>query len=207
MELDGRRVVNTYTGTVYTHAKETAAKYPMLLECVAEVVKRVIEIELKRGDTKTPVSELANAIKRHEGAKVFANVLVALGKETLARGYIYGSDCTKREVLSSLLKSSVPDKNDDATTLRVALDGRVAEKRLLEAAMYAPSWIDITEDYLGWAGLKCTAWYFHAHTRNSFSSEFETEVARFSPIDKEDFQRGAFDVKWFKEACKTLGEE
>ena len=207
MEISGSSVINGLTGSVAPYLKETAANYPALLECVADVARRVIEIELKRGDTKTPVSHLANAIERHEGAEVFSNILVALGKETLVRGYTYGGDYTKRDVLSSLLKTSVPDKRDDAETLRNALNGRIAEKRLLEAAMYAPSWIAITEDYLAWEGLKCAAWYFHAHTRNSYSSEFETEVARFSPIDKEDFQRGAFDVKWFKEAYETVGAE
>jgi len=143
----------------------------------------------------------------HEGAEVFAEILSALGKETLARGYIWSADYTKREVLSSLLKTSVPSAADNAQTLRAALRGRVPEKRLLEAVMYAPAWIAVAEDYLNWPGLKCAAWYFHAHTRDSYSPEFETEVARFSPIDKEDFQRGAFDINWFKEAYGTLGEE
>ena len=187
--------------------KEFVEKYPIVAECVQDIVKRVIEIELKRGDIKTPVSELANNIQRHEGAEVFAEILVALGKETLARGYVWGGDFTKHEVLSSLLKANVPAKGDDAKTLEAALRGRVSEKRLLEAVMYSPSWIAIAEDYLGWKGLKSGAWYFHAHTRSSYSAEFETEVARFSPIEKEDFQRGAFDILWFKDALKTLGEK
>jgi len=207
MEIDGPNTIRNYTEKLHRYEKKTVSKYPILLECVNDVVKRVIEIELKRGDTKTQVSHLAQAVSRHEGAEVFAEILAALGKETLTRGYVWGSDHTKREVLSSLLKASVPADGDNAETLRAALCGRVPEKRLLEAVMYAPAWIAIAEDYLDWPGLKCAAWYFHAHTRNSYSPEFETEVARFSPIDKEDFQRGAFDINWFKEAYACLGEE
>ena len=206
MEINGTVNMTDYT-RLYLYAKKTTAKYPVLLECVNDVVKRVIEIELKRGDTKTPVSELARAISRHEGAEVFARILIALGNETLTRGYVWSMDYTKRDVLSSLLKASVPAKDDNAETLRSALRERVCEKRLLEAAMYAPAWISIMEDYLGWAGLKCGAWYFHAHTRESYSDEFETEAARFSPIDKKDFRRGAFDINWFREAYQTLGAE
>ena len=207
MNKDGNRNLKVYTGALGKSAKLLTEKHPVLYECVQDVVKRVIQIELKRGDTKTPVSKLASSINRHEGARTFAEIIAALGKETLSRGYVWGGDYTKREVLSSLLKASCPAKDDNADTLKAALAGRVSEKRLLEAVMYAPAWIAIAEDYLGWAGLKCAAWYFHAHTRDSYSSEFETEVARFSPIDKDDFKRGAFDITWFKEAYETLGQE
>lgn len=207
MHLNGPWNMRMYTGTLNVHQKKQAEQYPVVLDCVQKTVNRVIEIELKRGDSRTPVSELAAGIKKHKGAAVFAELLVAMGNETLVRGYMYGSNFSKKEVLSSLLKTSVPDEGDDAEKLKACLRDRVSEKRLLEAAMYAPSWISIVQDYLGWEGMKCGAWYFHAHTRSSYSAEFETEVARFSPIDKEDFQRGAFDINWFWEAYNALGEK
>ena len=206
-DLQDTRTVNMYTGAAPEYADKAVLDEPVFAECLNNAVKRIIEIELKRGDSATPVSKYAAAIKRHDGAEVFAGVLVALGKETLARGYSWGGSYTKRDVLSSLLKSSAPAPDDNVKTFGAALGGRVAEKRLIEAVMYAPAWIAIAEEYLGWSGLKCAAWYFHAHTRNSYSSEFETEAARYSPIDKEDFQRGAFDINWFKEAYNTLGGE
>ena len=201
-------VLDRFTGSLNQIDKKLTEDYPVILECVREVVARILEIELKRGDKQTPVSQLAKSIKQHEGANNFAETLVALGNETLTRGYNWAYDrYTKRDTLSSLLKASVPAAHDNAQTLHDALSGRISQKRLLEAVMYAPAWISIAENYLEWPGLKSAAWYFHAHTRESFSLEFETEVARFSSIEKDDFQRGAFDIHWFKESYETLGAE
>ena len=187
--------------------KESAEKYPVLRETAAEAAARIIEIEIKRGDTPTEVSELARSIRYHEGAANFVNVLVALGNEMFVRGYSwYGSDVTKKAVLSNLLKASHPAQADRAETLKKAIDGRINEKRLLEAAMYAPAWLPIVAEYLGWKGLESAAWYFHAHINEGFSAEKETEVARYSPITPQEFTDGAFDVGWFKDAYKTLGK-
>ncbi|MDR1097425.1 MAG: DUF4132 domain-containing protein [Tannerella sp.] len=206
--LSDTRYLATYAGKItYKKAMETVQQYPMLKTVAEEVAARVIEIELKRGDSKTEVSELAGAIRWHEGAGNFAKTLIAMGKETFVRGYVYDSNTTKKAVLSSLLKASHPMPSDDAGTLRVALDGKVKDKRLLEAAMYAPSWLNIAGKYLGWPGLQSAAWYFHAHINQSFSAEKETEVARYSPISPQEFNDGAFDIEWFKEAYRTLGDE
>jgi hypothetical protein len=201
-------VLGRFTGSLNQFDKKLAEDNPVLLQSVHDVVARVLEIELKRGDIQTLVSQLAKLIKQHEGVNNFVEILIALGNETLTRGYNWASGgYTKRDTLSSLLKASVPAAYDNAQTLRDAIGGRISEKRLLEAVMYAPAWISIAEDYLQWPGLKSAAWYFHAHTRESFSLEFETEVARFSSIEKDDFQRGAFDIRWFKESYETLGAE
>ncbi|NDV59461.1 DUF4132 domain-containing protein [Bacteroides sp. 519] len=197
-----------YVGKItYRSCKEAVKKYPMLQTVANEVAARVIEIELNRGDTKTEVSELAVSLRWHQGAETFAKILIAMGKETFVRGYIYSSDTTKKAVLSSLLKASHPKADDNAETLRAALNGKIDDKRLLEAAMYAPAWLNIIGNYLGWPGLESAAWYFHAHINECFSAEKETEVARYSPISAEEFNNGAFDINWFKEAYKTLGAE
>ncbi len=195
----------------YTHAsaktRETFARYPILEETVKRVVRGIIEIELKRGDTQTPVSELATSIKYHEGIETFCRLLIAMKGETFVRGYIYSNELTKRSVLSGLLKSCRPASEDTAEKLRETLAGRIPDKRLLEAALYSPAWTDLVEQYLGWKGLKSAAWYFHAHTSQDFSAEKETEVARFSSISPERFNDGAFDIGWFHNAYETLGAE
>ncbi len=200
--------IGNYAGKIqYTSYKKAAEKYPILKEVADKAAVRVIEIELKRGDSKTDVSKLACGIRYHEGADTFAKILIALGKETFVRGYIYGNDTTKKAVLSNLLKTCHPKPTDNAETLKIALDGKVDDKRLIEAAMYSPAWLNIVGDYLGWPGLQSAAWYFHAHINQTFSAEKETEVARYSPISPQDFNDGAFDIEWFKEAYQTLGTE
>ncbi len=206
--LSDTRHLSGYSGKVtYKRDKESVQKYPILKTVADDVAARVIEMELKRGDSRTEVSELANSIRWHEGAENFAKILVAMGKETFIRGYVYDNDTTKKAVLSSLLKASSPKPSDNADTLCLALDGKVGDKRLLEAVMYAPSWLNIAGDYLGWPGLQSAAWYFHAHINQQFSAEKETEVARYSPISPQDFNDGAFDIEWFKEAYQALGAE
>ncbi|MCL1988556.1 MAG: DUF4132 domain-containing protein [Firmicutes bacterium] len=206
--FDGTNIIGNYsTKKIGKYINKEVLQYPIFMECLQTAVNRVIEIELKRGDTSTEVSSYAMQIGRHEGAERFSQILIAMGKETFLRGYTWASELTKRDVLSSLLKASVPAETDTAETLKAALGDKISEKRFLEAVMYVPAWIGIAEEYLGWKGLKSAAWYFHAHTRNSYSAEFETEVAKFSPIDKEDFERGAFDIDWFKDAYKTLGKQ
>jgi hypothetical protein len=120
--------------------KKDLETYPCLGKAVREAADRVIDIELRRGDSATEVSDLALTITRHEGAKTFARLLVALGKETFVRGYIYAEGAPdKKTALSSLLRASRPGPGDNAETLRAALAGKISDRRLIEAAMYAPA--------------------------------------------------------------------
>jgi hypothetical protein len=208
MFLSDGDYIGHYSGKVeWRNYKKNAEKYPLLKKAADESANRVIEIELERGDSGTEVSHHAVSIRRHEGADTFAKILIALGEEPFVRGYIYSKSNTKKEVLSSLLKNCHPGAADTADTLRAALCGKISDRRLIEAAMYSPSWINIVQDYLGWPGLKSTVWYFHAHVNEMFSAEKETEAARFSPISSEDFRDGAFDINWFKDAYTTLGQD
>lgn len=200
-------LVSFYTRPMNKNKDKVFEKYPVLKEVSENIVNRVVEIELSRGDTETEVSKMAYKIEKHYGAKNFAEIIVALGQETLVRGYYYGDSLTKRSVFCELLKASTPLPEDNEKTLKECLEGRVSEDRLLEVAMYVPEWVSIIEKYLKWKGLKSVVWYFHAHTSCGISAEFETEVARYSSISHERFKDGAFDIDWFKEAYKTVGKE
>jgi hypothetical protein len=209
MFLADSRNISGYAGKIsWVSYKADAEKYPLLGTIATKAASRVIEIELERGDSATEVTKLAMAVKWHEGIDTLVKILTALGDETFHRGYYFGSTSTKKMTLSSLLKVSHPHKTDNAESLRTALaEKNISDKRLVEAAMYAPAWLDIVGDYLGWPGLKSAAWYFHAHINESFSAEKETEVARYSPISAEEFNNGAFDIDWFRDAWNTLGAE
>ncbi|WP_342514672.1 DUF4132 domain-containing protein [Sporosarcina sp. FSL K6-1522] len=174
------------------------------------VVERILDVELERGDLPTEVTPLAMALGRMEGLEYFVRILSGLQQETFIRGYVYGygDSITKKEAFSHLLKISYPREGEGHELLQQLLAGRdISEKRLLEAAMYAPQWLDVVANYLNWDGLRSAAWYFHAHINESFSAEKETIVAHYSPISAQDFQDGAFDIEWFKEAYATVGDE
>ncbi|MCL1917076.1 MAG: DUF5724 domain-containing protein [Peptococcaceae bacterium] len=93
-----------------------------LLEQVVKTLSaRVIEIELGRGDSATPVSHLAMEITYHEGVHAFVGILAALAGETLDDGGGDGDACpsqlTRKVVLSSLLRASSPGTEDNAHSL------------------------------------------------------------------------------------------
>jgi hypothetical protein len=80
-------------------------------------------------------------IDRYEGMEDFIAILSGLDRESFVRDYIYGSR-TKKEALSHLLRVCHPAEGDDVKKLAGMLKGKkIADKRLLEDAMYAPQWL------------------------------------------------------------------
>ncbi len=181
----------------------------LLYETAKKAVNRIVSIELLRGEMPTCVSKLAGSIRICNGIEFFAQIIPKMEKDSYVRGYMYADDdSTKKDMFSHLLKCCYPNPEDNADKLRELLsETKIKDEQLIEAAMYAPQWLDIVEEYLGWDGLRCAAWYFHAHTSDSISNEDQAIVAHFSPIEPSDFQDGAFDVSWFWEAYNTVGEK
>ncbi len=199
--------VLTNTGR-WVQGRKIYETYPWAKEYVDTIVRRIVEVEEKRGEMTTPLTTVARAIERFEGAEYFVNLLAALGKENFFRGYLYSSDTTKRAVLSLLLKRCYPAKGDTPEKLKACLKKTdIKDKRLAEAVMYAPQWAAFAEEILQWPGLKCGVWFFHAHINETFSAEKETEVALYSPITPQQFNDGAFDKDWFFRAYDQLGEK
>lgn len=194
-----RNKLKMYEGTDFSHFKKIAVK----------VSNRILEIELKRGDTPTEVSRLALKLEYVEGASCLVQILKAFGKDTFGRsGYYYNSSYTKKEVLSKLLRCCYPSKTDTAEVLSALLKGSdITETRLVEAAMYAPQWLEIVELCLGWEGLTSAAYYFHAHINEWCDDKKKAIIARYTPIEPEDLRLGAFDINWFREAYNEIGEK
>ncbi|MGG1518206.1 DUF4132 domain-containing protein [Paenibacillus oryzisoli] len=198
-----RRHISTITGT----RVDFVAKYPTMGRFKQQVLSVLLELELNRGDLPSEVSDLAMGIQYFEGMDDWIAMLSALDRESFVRGYIYGGK-TKKESLSHLLRACHPSSGDDVRQLAEKLKGtKLSDKRLLEAAMYAPQWLELVAEHLNWQGLRSAAWYFHAHVNESFSAEKETIVAHYSPISPADFNDGAFDIRWFRDAYQELGAE
>jgi hypothetical protein len=182
--------------------------YPEAVAYAEAVVSRIAEVEEKRGELKTELTDVARQIKKIEGAAHLVALLTALGNEDFHRGYEFNVGDTKKEVLSSLLKHCRPKADDSAEILAALIKKTdIKEKRLAQAALYAPQWAQLVERVTGWTGLKCGIWFFHAHVSEHFSAEKETEAALFSPITPQEFCDGAFDKDWFLKAHTMLGAE
>jgi hypothetical protein len=195
--------------------KDIVDKYPFVPTLFKSTLDKILDVELKRGDLATPVTSFAKHIKTVYGASRFAEILAGMAKMTLHKGYfyIYGeSAISKRELLSYYLQNCYPEASDTQEIFTRAINQfHIGEKQLLGAAMYAPQWQKYVSEYLGWEGLNSAVWWFHAHTKNSsykpLNADFESEIARFSSINTNEFATGAVDIEWFKSAYKTIGKQ
>jgi hypothetical protein len=197
----------------FNNGRELLLKYPAEKELLENAIDRIVTVEENRGELPTALSKIASQISRFDGgAKHFANILAALGDTEFHRGYIFyfsgSGELTKKEGLSHLLRCCQPKPDDTPEILREALkQAKIPEKRIIQAAVYAPQWAGLLEKAMDINGLKCGVWFFHAHINENFTAEKETEVAIFSPITPQQFNDGTFDKDWFLEAHHALGEK
>lgn len=110
--------------------------------------------------------------------------------------------------MSHLLSRCAPAAGDDAQKLGRLLEGTdITEKRLMEAALYSPAWIDLIGAYLELPGFKSACYYFMAHMNEQFDAHRKAVIARFTPLSEDELNLGAFDVRWFHLAFQQLGEQ
>ena len=180
-----------------------------LLEIYEETVPKVLEVELGRGEQATPFSKYVSNICMVEGIAVLIRILHAIGDDVLDRNaYYYGGGGDRRRALSCLLMRCYPKKGETAEDLGRALKGSgITKKRLVELAMYAPQWIPLLETYLAVSGLQSGCYYFMAHTSEWLNDETMAMIARYTPLSREELCGGAFDVSWFRDAYRQLGEK
>jgi len=187
--------------------KKTIETYPFLVQYLDIATERIVAVEEKRGELPTPLSTVAAQIGYFKGgAEHFAALLTAMGKDTFERGYMRGGGQTKRPTISALLKNNQPNETDTVDTFKAAVKAyAIPEKRVVQAVMYAPQWVDMAEKALNIPGLASAVWLFHAHINEKFNAEKETKVARYSPISQQEFADGTFDNDWFLDAYNTVG--
>lgn len=200
------------TQTFYRNSiKEKYAEYSFAISrrVVEEVGQRILDIELSRGESTTEVSYLAAKMSIVKGSENLIRILAALGKTSFVIGNINSPDVTsKKEMLSYLLQHSRPDAEDMPEQLReLQRQAGIDDRRMVDAALYVPEWAHIIESAIGWEGLTSACYYFHAHISDVCSDQKKAVIARYTPIDVNDFQRGVFDINWFREAYETMGEK
>lgn len=186
-------------------------RFPFLQPMFEKAREHILNIELKRGDSATDVSHLVASLNFIYGANRFVEILVGLGKTNLNSGYSYSSNVTKQSLFSSLLSSCHPHESDTQESFDALVkQAKISENRLIEASIYAPQWQKFVSNFLKWKGLDSAIWWMHAHTKNSDSSErsaeAESEIAKYSTVDLEDFKKGAVDKDWFLQAYKEVGK-
>lgn len=184
-----------------------------LVEYAIGIYERLAELilssELCRGDSAAEFSDCITGFQRIYGLELFVKILAAMGRDTLDRStWSIGREPSRKESFSHLLAVCVPGEGDDAEKLGKLISGTdITEKRLVEAALFAPQWIDIVSSYLGWEGFRSACYYFMAHMNEQFGDDITAVIAKYTPISVEDLNDGAFDINWFREAYDEIGEK
>lgn len=175
-------------------------------ELYDSITNLILDVELKRGDTETDFSKASKKIDKVYGIRRLGQILTAMGKDTLDRStyYYFSSGTGKKECLSHLLQVCYPIEGEKASDLKSI---KVSEDRLIEVAMYAPQWIDLIEEYLKCDGLKSGCYYFMAHMNERFDDKRKAIIAKYTPLDAEELNQGAFDLDWFFESYNKLGDK
>ncbi len=174
------------------------------------IVDKVLDVELKRGDSPTIFSDAIGKITCVYGVDRLMAILTALGKETLDRNtYYYWSRTgkSKKECLSHLLQVCYPLPEDSMEKFSSgAAQHKITQERLIETAMYAPQWMNMVENYLGCEGFTSCCYYFMAHMNERFDDKKKAMIAKYTPLTPEELNDGCFDVEWFSEAYRKLGD-
>ncbi len=193
---------------------EPNAEDMKLIEYVAHIYETVIPVvlasELSRGDSPATYTKGIHGIARVYGAKYLADILSAMGNDTLDRTayYGWGEASDRKGSLSYLLSVCIPSDEDSVDTLRAALDGKkITTKRLIEAALFSPEWIPIIGRYLEIDFFESVCYYFMAHMNEKFDDKRKAMIARFTPLSDDELNLGAFDVNWFRSAYDSIGEK
>lgn len=172
-----------------------------------KVIDIVLEDEFKRSEMDGKYSYTIGRIRAIYGVQYLIQILAALGKDKLVRSeYSYGT--SRRENLCSLLAVCVPDAGDTPELLRrLAKEQGISQQRLIEAAMYAPEWIEMVGKALDIDGFDAAAFYFIAHMNDRLGERRMARVAKYTPLSEDELRDGAFDADWFKQVFENVGEE
>ncbi len=190
------------------------ARFAFLQPMFESAREHILNLELKRGDSATTVTALAASLNTIYGINRFAEILTGLGKTNLNCGYSYyyaGGEMNKQALFSRLLKNCFPLETDSQADFDLLVKkSKITETKLVEAAVYAPQWQQFVSRNLNWNGLDSAVWWMHAHTKISGyreqTAEAESEIARYSQVNLQDFKDGAVDKDWFVSAFKELGK-
>lgn len=165
------------------------------------IADNLLLMESTRINDMTPVTEYVKCLKVVRGMKHLISALRVIKNEELKR-QTYGDE--RGIVFSNVIRNCYPVEGDSAEMLRKE---NFPEKRLVEVAMMAPQWIDIIAEVLGWDGFKEACYYFIAHMKEYDKDRKKAEIARYTDLNPEDLNDGAFDMEWCKNINETLGEK
>ncbi len=198
MSLEGYRHVRAnYTKEVYENLRNT----------LDSITNTLLAMESGRLNEPTPVTALVENL----------TVIRGVGHLVLALNVVEGEDFCRQTygvhdrsaVFTNVIRHCYPieAKRETGEDGEVLKNAGFSEKRLVETAMLAPQWIDTINDVLGWDGFKEGCYYFMAHMKQYDYVQKKAEIARYTELEPEELNDGAFDMGWCREVYQRLGEK
>lgn len=172
-----------------------------LREQLGEIEDHFLDMESTRLNEETKVTGYVESMSIFWGIHYLIRALHMLDQEEIRR-QSYGKD--RMAVFSNVIRHSYPMPGDLPEELARE---HFPEKRLVETAMMAPQWIDIINQVLQWNGFRTACYYFIAHMKQYDYEQKKAEIARYTSLDPEDLNDGAFDISWCRQVYEELGEE
>jgi Domain of unknown function (DUF4132)/Family of unknown function (DUF5724) len=215
-------------GWLLTPTAWDRVRCPALIPLVERCRDRILEIELKRGETPTAATEPARVLRYLPGSETLFRLIARLGKKRFARNrYSRG----RVETLTHLINVTYPTLEDTNESFKARVkEAGLSRETLLELAFLAPQWLPHIDFTLGWPGLTEGVYWFYAHMSGAGSPMNEyppgckptepgahTDEERIDPWDQfirertpltdEERREGAVDVGWFRRAYEPLGKK
>ncbi|VTU00293.1 heat repeat-containing protein : Uncharacterized protein OS=Pseudanabaena biceps PCC 7429 GN=Pse7429DRAFT_3714 PE=4 SV=1: DUF4132 [Gemmataceae bacterium] len=208
------------------------ASRPELKQAVNEVVARVIEVELNRGETPSAATRAANDIKQIFGRATLFELIAALGKHGFGKTARWGASENKPAVLTGLIQKCLPLPADTPAAFAAAAKEAVAaglfeSERVVELGLVNPRWVEHAAAAVGWPGYAEAVYWFMAHTENRWEGEFssdeddtddtpagekakpdtqwQTILKARTNLTAEQRADGLIDVAWFHKAYAEVG--
>lgn len=182
----------------YSYGPEIIA---FLREQIGEIEEHFLDMESARLNEETKVTAYIEHMSVFWGMHYLIRALHMLGEDELRR-QSYGKD--RAVVFANVIRHSYPRPEDSAVILA---QEHFPEKRLVETAMLAPQWIDMINQVLNWNGFSTACYYFIAHMKQYDYEHKKAEIARYTSLDPEDLNDGAFDIAWCRQVYRELGEK
>jgi len=186
---------------------------PRLDAIVEKIRRRVLEIELARGDAETPATPHAVELDPSGGIDAAVPTLAALGTRRLVRGRSY-ENRAKAASFSTIIRNSRPGPDDTPAAFAAAAKAAgLSDVRLVELALYQPRWAAHVGQAVGWDGLEEGVLWIRSHTRVGHDpygfddevEEWEAKAAELTPIPPDRLGDGAVDRAWFERCHARLG--
>lgn len=190
--------IEDYTHPSYSCKREV---YECLRGVLDDLADAFLVMETGRLNDKTPVTDYVEQMVVIRGIGHLIQALRVLRGENIRR-QTHGND--RDVVFSNVIRHCYPNPGDDAGLL---LAEGFGEERLVETAMLAPQWIDVINEILGWKGFKDACYYFTAHMKQYDYVQKKAEIAKYTDIEPEDLNDGAFDMQWCRDVYENLGEK